>query len=100
APVTTPVPSTAPATAPATSGPVNTAPATTAPPVTAPATTAPPITEPPATTAPAAPTDVPPLADQPDFGGASTVAFVGNGQIVVAGSKPDGSPVLWHFADG
>ncbi len=107
-PLATP-PSTAAVTAPSTlsTGPSSTAsvpttapPATSVPPSTAPASTAPATTEPPATTAPPAPADIPPLADQPGFGGASTVAFVGGGQIVVAGSKPDGSPVLWHYAAG
>jgi hypothetical protein len=61
--------------------------------VTVPATTAPP-----ATTQPPTP-DISPLAGQPDFGGASNVAFASASEIIVSGTHPDGSPVLWHWSD-
>lgn len=93
---TTQVPATVPTTAPATA-PGSTSPAAT----TAPATE-PPTTEAPTTTAPVigpAPTAISPLADQPDFGGASLVAYAGDHDVFVTGSLTDGTPVLWHWSD-
>jgi hypothetical protein len=43
---------------------------------------------------------VPPLADQPDFGGVSKLVYAGGGVAVVAGMRQDGSPVLWKWSDG
>jgi hypothetical protein len=84
---------------PATVPPTTPAPATAAPGTSAPVTTAPTTTDSPATTQPSTPGAIPPLADQPDFGGASKVAFAGDGEIIVAGSLQDGSPVWWKWSD-
>lgn len=94
-PAPTPAPTTAPATSPAT---VASEPPTSTPPSTTPATSEP-TTTPPVSTVPPAPADVPPLADQPDFGGASKVAYARDGVIIVLGSRGDGSPVLWQWHD-
>jgi hypothetical protein len=92
---------TAPATVAPTS-PASTAPGSTAVPATAPPTSAPvtqpATTEPPTTTVVATP-DIPPLADQSDFGGASKVAFARDGEIIVTGLLQNGSPVLWRWSD-
>lgn len=70
------------------------APVTTTP-VTVPPTTTPPTTEPEVVA-------VPPLTEQPEFGGAAQILYVGGGEILVSGFRANTEPgmaVIWHWSE-